>query len=105
MERWDLVQPHDAGENQPPPSLTTHCSATSAGQRAFPNTSTLILSFPFFSFFVVLKKKKIDFFLLTIEGRYADSHPCFGYFPNIAYTLGIVHLFSVCVFLSNGPFP
>lgn len=37
---------------------TTRCSPTSPSQRAFPNTSTLILSHPVLSFFIVLGKKK-----------------------------------------------
>lgn len=37
---------------------TTHSSPTSPSQRASPNTSTLILSYPFLSFFIVLERRR-----------------------------------------------
>ena len=78
-ERGDLVQPHDGSENQLPSLPTTHSSPTSTSQRAFPYTSTLILSHPFLSFFIVLEiKKKSLFLLLSIEGRSADYPMWFG---------------------------
>lgn len=53
-EGWDLVEPHDGSENQPPHHSKPSYLSQPGG---FFNTSTLVLGYPLHSLFIVLKNK------------------------------------------------